>query len=115
PGGAFRVRVDALAAMFLIQIFLVSLLGAIYGLGYWSQAAHPDNARKLRLFYGVVTAGMALLVVAANAVLFLAGWELMALAAFILITTSDEDREVREVGYVYLVATRVGTLCLFGM
>jgi hydrogenase-4 component B len=115
PGGAFRVRVDALAAMFVIQIFLVSLLGATYGLGYWSQAAHPDSGRKVRLFYGVVTAGMALLVVAGNAVLFLAGWELMALAAFILITTSDEDREVREVGYVYLVATRVGTLCLFGM
>jgi hydrogenase-4 component B len=115
PGGAFRVRVDALAAMFVLQIFLVSALGAIYGLGYWSQSVHPDNGRKLRLFYGVMTAGMALLVVAGNAVLFLAGWELMALAAFILITTSDEDRETREVGYVYLVSTRIATLCLFGM
>jgi hydrogenase-4 component B len=115
PGGVFRVYVDALSAMFLVQIFLLSFLGAVYGLGYWKQAEHPDNGRKLRLFYGVVTAAMALLVVARNALLFLAGWEVMALAAFLLITTEDQDKEVREVGYIYLVATRIGTLCLFAM
>ena len=58
---------------------------------------------------------MALLVSARNALLFLAGWEVMALAAFLLITTVDQDKEVREVGYIYLVATRIGTLCLFAM
>ena len=115
PGGMFRIYVDALSAMFLVQIFLLSFLGAIYGLAYWKQAEHPDNGRKLRLFYGVVTAAMALLVVARNALLFLAGWEIMALAAFLLITTEDQDKEVREVGYIYLVATRIGTLCLFAM
>ena len=39
----------------------------------------------------------------------------MALAAFLLVTTDDQDKEVREVGYIYLVATRIGTLCLFAM
>src|SRR5205814_2755948 len=79
------------------------------------QAGHPATGRMLRLCYGLVTAGMALLVIARNAVLFLAGWEVMALAAFILITATDGDREVREVGYVYLVSTRIATLCLFAM
>lgn len=115
PGGMFRVHVDALSAMFLVQVFLLSFLGAVYGLAYWKQAEHPDNGRKLRLFYGVVTAAMALLVVARNAFLFLAGWEIMALAAFLLITTEDQDKRVREVGYIYLTATRIGTLCLFAM
>jgi hydrogenase-4 component B len=115
PGGAFRIHVDALSAMFLLQIFIVSFLGAVYGLAYWKQSEHVDNGRKLRLFYGVLTAAMALLVSARNALLFLAGWEVMALAAFLLITTVDQDKEVREVGYIYLVATRIGTLCLFAM
>jgi hydrogenase-4 component B len=115
PGGAFRVEVDALSAMFLLSVFAISLLGAVYGLGYWKQSDHPDDGRKLRLFHGLTTAGMALLIVARNAVLFLAGWELMALAAFMLVTTTDREAEVREVGYVYLVATRTGTLCLFAM
>jgi hydrogenase-4 component B len=115
PGGALHVQIDALSAMFVLQIFVVALVGAVYGLGYWRQAEHPENGRKLRLFYGLLVAGLALVVVARNAILFLAGWEVMALAAFLTITTEDERREVREVGYVYLVATRVGTLCLFAM
>jgi hydrogenase-4 component B len=115
PGGSFRLEVDALSAMFLLPVFAIALLGAIYGLGYWRQADHPDSGRKLRFFYGLVTAGMALLVVARNAVLFLGGWEIMALAAFILVTTSDREREVREVGYLYLVATRLATLCVFAL
>jgi hydrogenase-4 component B len=48
-------------------------------------------------------------------VLFLAGWEVMALAAFLAITTEDHLPAVRDVGYLYLVATRFGTLCLFAM
>ena len=43
PGADLRLSIDAISAMFLIQIFVVSLLGAIYGLGYWSQREHPDE------------------------------------------------------------------------
>jgi hydrogenase-4 component B len=115
PGGALAIRIDAIAAVFLAQIFLLSLLGSIYGLEYWPQSRHARNGRKLRLFYGLCTAGMAIVVIARNAVLFLGGWEVMAFAAFLLITTEDELAPVREVGYVYIVATRIGTLCLFLM
>jgi hydrogenase-4 component B len=115
PGGELSIEVDAISAMFLFQIFALGLLAAIYGLEYWPQAKHPHNGRKLRLFYGLLMAGMALLVIARNSILFLAGWEVMAIAAFMVLTTEDDKREVRQVGYVYFVATRIGTLCLFGM
>jgi hydrogenase-4 component B len=115
PGAAFDVALDGLSAVFLAPVFLVSLLGSVYGLGYWQQAEHPDNGRKLRLFYGLLTAGMALLVVARNGVLFLFGWEAMALSAFFLVTTEEDKQEVREAGWVYLVATHVATLALFGL
>jgi len=115
PGGRLTIRVDAISAMFVLQIAVLAMLGAWYGLEYWPQRAHPDNGRKLRTFYGAMTAAMLLLVVARNAVLFLAGWEIMALAAFVLVSTEDEKPAVREVGYVYLLAARAGTLCLFAM
>ncbi|MFL5434477.1 MAG: proton-conducting transporter membrane subunit [Myxococcales bacterium] len=115
PGGSLEVHVDGLSAMFLAQIFFVSALGAVYGLGYWRQADHPRNGRKLRLFYGVLTGAMGVVVVARNGVLFLAAWEVMALCAFLTLTTEDEKAQVREVGYLYLCATRIGTLCLFAM
>lgn len=115
PGGEFSVGVDGVSAIFLLPIFLVSLLGNIYGLEYWPQVAHPENGRKLRLFFGLVTAGMALLVIARNALLFLVGWEIMALSAFFLVTTEDDKQEVREAGWLYLAATHIATLCLFAM
>ncbi len=115
PGGALAVEIDAVSAMFLIPIFAVTFLGAVYGLGYWPQAEHPANGRKLRLFYGTLAAGMALLVLARNGVLFLVGWEVMALSAFLVLTTEDDRAEVRAVGYVYLAATHVGTLALFAL
>lgn len=115
PGGRFLVAMDGLSAFFLVPIYLITALGSIYGLSYWKQTEHSSNARKLRLFYGLLAAGMALLVIAKNGMLFLVGWEVMALSAYFLVTTEDHDREVQEAGLVYLIATHFSTLCLFGL
>lgn len=115
PGGQFNVAIDGLSAVFLLPIFLISLLGNVYGLAYWRETEHPQNGRKLRLFYGTLTAGMALVVIARNAILFLFGWEMMALSAYFLVTTEQHQQEVREAGWIYLVAAHVATLCLFAL
>ena len=109
------IALDGLSVIFLLPIFLIPALGGIYGLGYWKQAEHPGNGQKLRLFYGLVTAALAGVTIAANSILFLVAWEIMALSAFFLITTEDEELAVREVGWVYLVATHTATLFLFAL
>ena len=106
--------IDALGAFFLVPIFLMGGLGSIYGLGYWPQGRNPRSARRLQLFWGLLTAGMALLVVARQAFSFLLGWEVMALSAFFLITTEDDREECRTAGWIYFIATHIGTLLLFG-
>jgi hypothetical protein len=58
---------------------------------------------------------MAVVLLARSGVLFLVAWEVMALAAFFAATTEDRQPEVREAGWIYLVATHAGTLGLFGM
>ena len=113
-GEPVAVVIDALSAFFLVPVFLMGGLGPLYGLAYWRQADHPENGRKLRLFWGLMVAGMALLIVARHAMLFLFGWEIMALSAFFLIGTEDH-REANQTSMLYLIATHVGTLCLFGM
>ncbi len=115
PGAEFSVALDGLSAIFLLPIFLISLLGNVYGLGYWKQTEHPQNGRKLRFFYGTLTGGMGLLLIAQNSILFLFGWEIMALSAFFLVTTEDNEREVQEAGWIYLVATHTATLFLFAL
>ena len=115
PGGSLDIRLDAIASVFLIQVLLIGTLGSIYAIGYWPYGKHSESVARLRIFYGLMVAGMSLLVIAKNAVLFLVGWETMALAAFFAVTAEDRDAQVRECGLVYLVATRLGTLALFAM
>ncbi len=109
------VGLDALSAFFLFPVFLMGGLGAIYSLGYWPQRQYPHNGRKLHLFWGLLTAGMALLVISRHAMAFLFGWEVMALSAFFLVSTEDEKTECRQAGWIYLIATHIGTLTLFGL
>ncbi|VGO20615.1 proton-conducting transporter transmembrane domain-containing protein [Pontiella sulfatireligans] len=114
-GVAMPVVADALSAFFLVPVLVIGTLGSLYGLGYWPQAEHPENGRGLRLFWGLTVAGMSLLLVARHAVLFLMGWEIMAVSAFFLITTENNLPEVRAAGWVYFVATHLGTLALFAL
>jgi len=114
-GSGAGLAVDALSAFFLIPIFVIGGLGAVYGLVYWRQADHATNGRKVRLFWGWLVAGMGVLVLARNSLVFLLGWEVMALSAFFLISAQDGQAEVRKASWVYLIATHFGTLCLFAM
>ncbi len=115
PGGAFALRIDALSAFFLAPIFFVSALAAVYGLEYWPEADHPENGRRLRFVFGLMVAGLGLTVAAANAIVFLLGWEVMALCAFAAVGTEDQLEPVRQASYLYLITTRVGTLAIFAM
>ncbi|MDX9722574.1 MAG: proton-conducting transporter membrane subunit [Myxococcota bacterium] len=114
PYGSFSLALDALSAFFLLPIFLLSALGALYGVGY-----QEHSKRRLGVFwffYNGLVLSMVLAVTASNAVLFLMAWETMALSSFFLLTFELGDKEdhpaVREAGIVYLIATQLGTACL---
>jgi hydrogenase-4 component B len=115
PQSRLAVAVDALSAFFLVPVFLIPMLGSIYGLGYWKQAEHPANGQRLNLAYGVLAGAMALVVIARDGMLFLIAWELMALSAYFAATAEDDRQEVRRAGWIYLIATHIGTLCLLAM
>ena len=113
PGGSLALRLDALAALFLVPILAVPALGAVYGLAYWPQARLGSRAARLQLAYGLATSGMALVVLAANALLFLTAWEVMAVAGFLLVLTEHEKPDAQRAAFVYLGAAHVGTFALF--
>jgi hydrogenase-4 component B len=109
------LRLDALSAFFMVPVFLIGGLGAVYGLGYWPAKENPRSARKLQAFWGLLVAGMAILLAAGHALSFLFGWELMALASFFLITVEDEREDCRTAGWIYFIAAHVSSLLLFGL
>jgi hydrogenase-4 component B len=109
------LRLDAVSALFLLPIAFVSGLGAVYGLRYFPQEERGLAATRLQIFYGLAVGGMALLVASSNAIGFLVGWEVMALANFFLVLTEHEKREAQGAAFLYLVSTHVGTLALFAV
>jgi hydrogenase-4 component B len=115
PGGAFALRVDRLSAFFLLPVLIVPALGSVYGLGYYPQARHGARAVRLQLYFGLVTGAMALVVAAANGILFLAAWEVMALGGFLLVLTDHEERETQRAAFVYLASAHAANLALFAM
>lgn len=114
-GGTISLHIDALSAFFLFPLFLVTGAGSLYGEGYWPETANPGNGRKLRLFYGTLTAGFAFVTIAGDAWSFLIGWEIVGLSAFFLVGTDSNNKEALSAGWIYLIAAHAATLVLFGM
>jgi formate hydrogenlyase subunit 3/multisubunit Na+/H+ antiporter MnhD subunit len=115
PIGAFVVEIDALSAFFLVPIFVLGGLAAVYGRAYVQGADAKKSLGPSIFAFNVLVASMALVVIARNGVLFLVAWEVMALSAYVLVTFDHEHADVRRAGWVYLVATHIGTAAIIGM
>ena len=114
PGGNWVLGVDPLSAVFLVAILGVGALSAVYGIGYmrYNQeiVSWPSNA-----FFALEVAALALVVCARSIVPFMGAWELMAIGSLLLILTEYRHVEARRAGFIYIVATHVGTLALFAL
>lgn len=112
PAGSFNLTIDSLSAFFLIPLFIVSLLSAIYGIEYLEEYRGKKNCGISWLFYNILVASMTLVVIAGNAILFLLAWETMSLASYFLVIFNKENDDVNYAGWLYLIATHIGTAFL---
>lgn len=115
PYGELALAIDPLSAFFLLIIFLVCPLAALYGAGYLRDEITRRPRGLSWLCFNLLAASMAMVVMARNGMLFLVAWEVMALASFLLVTWEDETPAVRDAGRVYLIATHTGTAFLLLM
>ena len=115
PIAKLSFGLDPLSAFFLVPLFLLGGVAACYGRVYLLEHA-PNRAQSLPwTAYNLLLAGMALVLVARHAVLFLYAWEMMSLAAFLLISFDHQEASVRRASFVYLIATHVGVACLLAL
>jgi hydrogenase-4 component B len=113
PMGPLEWGLDPLSAFFALPILLVAACCALYGLEYWPARGNPGSVGRLTLFFGLLVGSMLWVVMARSAIVFLAAWEVMAMAAFFCLATEHVRPEVREAGTLYLITTHLGTLALF--
>ena len=113
PVGTLRVRLDALGAFFLAWSLPMTLLGSVYAVGYLRPFF--DTRRHLGLHYALLnlTSLSFLLIYAGDhALVFLVGWEIAALAAWLLVIWDYTNQKVRFAGFNYLVSTHIGLIFL---
>jgi len=113
PMGALALGLDPVSRLFLLPVFVLGAACAVSG----AANLGGEHAAKSRLgphwfFYSLLLAGLTLVMLARDAVLFLIAWELMSLAPFFLIAHHDDEAEVREASWVYLAAAHLGAVCL---
>lgn len=112
-GARFALESDALSGWFLAPVAMLGGLTAIYGRAYLSEHIGRKNLALSWAAFNLMLGGMATALLARDGVLFLIAWELMSLAAWVLVSFEDERDDVRAAGWVYLVATHAGTTALF--
>jgi len=112
PGGALHIGLDAVSAVFLIPIFLLTALAALYGGSYLRPFWGKRSIGFSWFCFNLLTACLVLVVVARNGLLFLMAWEGMSLASFFLVIFEHDKKDAREAGWLFLVATHLGTAFL---
>ncbi len=105
-------HMDTLSAYFLIVIFGVSLIAALYSFHYMRNAQKALRTAVHYLFFSLLVMAMSLVVTASNLITFILAWEIMSLSSFFLVAYNYEAAENRKAGYLYFVFSQVGAMFL---
>ncbi len=115
PLGSFSLTLDPLSAFFLVPVFTLTALSAVYGVDYLKAYSGRKPLGLVWAAFNTLTAAMALVFTSSNAVLFMLGWELMAAASFILVLFEHEKAQTRKAAFIYLAAGGAGALLLMAV
>jgi len=115
PIGSFSFVLDPLTAIFLVPVYIVTAAAALYGLDYLKPLAGKKPLGLAWAMFDLLSASMVLVLLSADAVPFMIGWEMMAAASFALVVFEHGRPEVRKAGLIYLVAGGAGALFLLAM
>lgn len=111
PGLPFHLRLDSLAAFFILVIGAAGAGVSFYAAGYF----HTGEGTPPGLIcfqYHVFLASMVMVVLADDAYAFMVMWETMALSSFFLVTTNHRVAEIRRAGYLYLLIAHIGAIAI---
>jgi len=112
PYVQFTARLDPLAAFFGLIVSLLGLALSIYSLGYARGFYGRKNVGVLGAFFNTLLLATTLVFVSDNAFFFLIAWEIMALAAYCLVSFEHEQPETRKAGVLFFIMSHIGTGCI---
>ncbi|MBI5438027.1 MAG: hydrogenase 4 subunit B [Nitrosomonadales bacterium] len=111
PDLPLHLRLDPLAAFFLILLGGASFGVSLFSAGYF-RAMAGGTLGLLCLEYHLFLASMALVLLADDAYMFMVAWETMALSSYFLVTTDHHVPDIRKAGFLYLLIAHVGAVAI---
>lgn len=111
PGLPFHLRLDGLAAFFLMLLGAAGTGISIFAAGYFRHGEGTPPGLLCFEFH-LFLASMALVLLADDAYIFMVMWETMALSSFFLVIANHRVPSIRQAGFLYLLIARVGAIAI---
>ncbi len=113
PIEVVRGRIDPLSAFFLAWSLPMTLLGTIYAVGYLRPYFHGGrNGGSHFALLNMTSLAFVMIYTVEHALVFLLGWEIAAVAAWLLVIWDHKNQRIRFAGFNYLVSTHIGMFVL---
>ncbi len=113
PINDIAFRVDALGAFFLLWSLPMTTLGTLYAAGYLRPYLRSGrNGGWHFALLNLICLSFVLIYSVQNALVYLLGWEIAAVAAWLLVVWDYGNQKIRFAGFNYLVSTHVGLFVL---
>ena len=109
PLFSWTIRVNALSAYFNLTLGILAAAVSVYSFGYLRQMEGRRNIGVLGCFYNILLLSLTLVFAAGNAFFFLVAWEIMALAAWGLVSFEHEKERTRRAGMLFLIMSHAGS------
>ncbi|MFL5299780.1 MAG: proton-conducting transporter membrane subunit [Anaeromyxobacteraceae bacterium] len=112
PVESIAVHLDPLGAFFIAWSLPMTLLGTVYAFGYLRPYFRSRNAGVQFALLNVIALSFILVYTLESAFAFLLGWEIAAVAAWLLVVWDYQNQKIRFAGFNYLVSTHIGLFFL---
>ncbi len=112
PIDVIAVHLDPLSAFFLAWSLPMTLLGTVYAVGYLRPYFATRNAGVQFALLNVTALSFVMIYTLESAFAFLLGWEIAAVAAWLLVVWDYRNQRIRFAGFNYLVSTHIGLFFL---
>ena len=102
PLGTLSVSLDRLSALFLIVAAVVVLASSIFSASYLQRYLGRYSLKAFTAWYLLLFASIVLILIAADALLFLLAWEAMSILSYLLVNFEHRRDESSRAAYLML-------------
>lgn len=110
--GTITLTADRVSALFLFAAGMVYLPVSIFSGNYMKKYQAHHSLRYFSVLYHLLFASVVLVLIAADVASFLASWETMSIASYLLVNFEHDREESSYAGYVMLAMSEAGTIAV---